>query len=310
MSLHQSVTFAPATGAGRCAYAGGEAVAVGLVLRETAGHSAYLLAERLRRRLADEAPADPIPLSVSIGVATSPKHGLTTQELLQAGERALFAAKNLGRDRAVMYDPEIVSSLIAAGDHGAMRREESIAAVMVLAETLDMRDTGTARHSQTVARYASLIATRLGLDPHVVKRVRLAGLLHDIGKIGVQDSILRKPGALTDEEYDEMKRHSELGARILAGANLEDISAWVLAQHERPDGRGYPNGLTDEQIPLEAKILAVADSHEAMTSDRVYRLALGHDAAQAELRRCAGTQFDARVVEALIDALAAEPVRA
>jgi len=107
-----------------------------------------------------------------------------------------------------------------------------------------------------------------------------------------------------------MKRHSELGARILAGANLEDISAWVLAHHERSDGRGYPNGLSAEQIPLEAKILAVADSYEAMTSDRVYRLALGHQAAQAELRRCAGTQFDARVVDALIDAVAAEPVRA
>jgi HD-GYP domain-containing protein (c-di-GMP phosphodiesterase class II) len=129
-------------------------------------------------------------------------------------------------------------------------------------------------------------------------------VLHDIGKIGVRDSILRKPGALTDAEYDEMQRHAELGARILAGANLDDISEWVLAHHERPDGHGYPFGLHDPEIPLEAKILAVADSYEAMTSDRVYRMALGHDIAQAELRKCAGAQFDPDVVEALIAALA------
>jgi HD-GYP domain-containing protein (c-di-GMP phosphodiesterase class II) len=131
-------------------------------------------------------------------------------------------------------------------------------------------------------------------------------VLHDIGKIGVRDSILKKAGALTDDEYDEMQRHAELGARILAGANLDDISGWVLAHHERPDGHGYPHSLRDHEIPLEAKILAVADSYEAMTSDRVYRKALGHDIAQAELLRCAGGQFDPEVVDALIAALTAE----
>ena len=109
-------------------------------------------------------------------------------------------------------------------------------------------------------------------------------MLHDIGKIGVPDSILRKPGPLTDDEYDEMQKHAELGARILAGANLEDISAWVLAHHERPDGRGYPHGLATQDIPLEAKILAVADSYEAMTSDRVYRMAMATTPRSEELR--------------------------
>jgi len=181
--------------------------------------------------------------------------------------------------------------------------------VMVLAETLDIRDTGTARHSQTVAHYCHLIARELGLDAGLAERLRVAGVLHDIGKIGVADSILRKPGPLTDAEYAEMQRHAELGARILAGANLDDIAEWVLAHHERPDGRGYPRGLHDLDIPLEAKIVAVADSYEAMTSDRVYRTALGHDAAQQELRRYAGSQFDAVVVDALLAALAAEPER-
>ncbi len=287
----------------RAARTAGDRFAV--LLPDTEPHSAYLLAERLRRRLSEEVPAHPVVLSASIGVATSPKHGLTSTDLVQAAERALYAAKSLGRDRAVMYDPEVVGSLIAAGEQGERRREENLAAVMVLAETLDIRDTGTARHSQTVARYAAMIAERLCMPTHRVERIRLAGVLHDIGKIGVPDAILRKPGPLTPEEYGEMKNHAELGARIVAGANLEDISAWVLAHHERPDGRGYPHGLPDGDIPIEAKILAVADSYEAMTSDRVYRMSIGHDAAQEELRNCSGSQFDPIVVEALIAALGA-----
>jgi diguanylate cyclase (GGDEF)-like protein/putative nucleotidyltransferase with HDIG domain len=288
----------------RAARIDGEEFAV--LLPDTEAHSAYLLAERLRTRIVDEIPAAPIELSVSIGVVSCPKHATTYQEMLNAGERALLAAKVLGGNRAVMYDPEIVGSLIAGEGRRELRRDENIAAVMVLAETLDMRDSGTAAHSQTVGRLCVSIGRELGLDESLIERLRVAGVLHDIGKIGVQDSILRKPGALREDEYAEMQRHAELGARILAGANLDDISEWVHAHHERPDGNGYPYGLHDEQIPLEAKILAVADSYEAMTSDRVYRLALGHDIAQAELRKYSGLQFDPVVVEALVSALAVE----
>ncbi|MEA2448772.1 MAG: hypothetical protein QOG63_704, partial [Thermoleophilaceae bacterium] len=282
----------------------GEGFAV--LLPDTEPHSAYLLAERLRARITKPAPDEKVELSVSIGVVACPKHGITCQELLRDGEQALIAAKAMGGNRAVMYDTEIVAGLAAGEGRRELRREENIAAVLVLAETLDIRDSGTAQHSQTVGRYAALVARRLGFDKGLVERLRVAGVLHDIGKIGVRDSILRKAGALTDDEYDEMQRHAELGARILAGANLDDVSEWVLAHHERPDGRGYPRGMHEHEIPLEAKILAVADSYEAMTSDRVYRKALGHDIAQAELLRCTGAQFDAEVVDALIAALAAE----
>jgi diguanylate cyclase (GGDEF)-like protein/putative nucleotidyltransferase with HDIG domain len=285
----------------RAARIDGEEFAV--ILPDTDAHSAYLLAERLRSRIAAAAPAAPVELRTSAGVVSCPRHGASPGELLNAGERALLAAKVLGGDRAVMYDPEIVGRLIAGEGRRELRRDENIAAVMVLAETLDMRDSGTARHSQTVARLVSMIARQLDLDDGLVERLRVAGVLHDIGKIGVQDSILRKPGALTDSEYAEMQRHAELGARILAGANLDDIAAWVLAHHERPDGRGYPHGLRDHEIPLEAKILAVADSYEAMTSDRVYRMSVGTEAARAELQRCAGSQFDPEVVDALLEAL-------
>jgi putative nucleotidyltransferase with HDIG domain len=178
--------------------------------------------------------------------------------------------------------------------------------VLILAETLDLRDTGTALHSQTVGRYAEMIAAALGLGEEQVTRIRLAGLLHDIGKIGVPDPILRKPGPLDEVEWEEMKKHPELGARILAGANLDDISGWVLAHHERPDGRGYPVGLRGDRIPLEAKILSVADAFEAMTAERVYSPPLPVGAAIAELQRHAGTQFDAHIVNTFVACLAAE----
>jgi putative nucleotidyltransferase with HDIG domain len=180
---------------------------------------------------------------------------------------------------------------------------------MLLAETLDLRDVGTARHSETVGRYAEQISRALGWDVARVERVRAAGILHDIGKLGISDATLHKPGRLSPQEWDEMRRHPELGARILEHANLRDIASWVLAHHERVDGGGYPRGLAGEQIPPEARILAVADAYEAMTADRPYRRALGRDKARAELLRGVGTQFDAGVVEAFLAVLDAEERR-
>jgi putative nucleotidyltransferase with HDIG domain len=178
-----------------------------------------------------------------------------------------------------------------------------LATVLSLAEALDQRDSGTARHSQTVGRLCEMMATQLRLDEDRIQRLRLAGILHDIGKIGVPDSILCKPGPLTTEEFAQMKRHPELGARILSSQEMDDVREWILAHHERPDGTGYPKGLTADEIPLEAAIVAVADAYEAMTSDRVYRLSIGTERAREELLICSGTQFDAQVVEALLRAL-------
>ena len=128
-------------------------------------------------------------------------------------------------------------------------------------------------------------------------------MLHDLGKLGIADAILHKAGSLTDAEWEEMTRHPEIGARILEHAGLRDIAAWVLAHHERLDGRGYPSGLAADEIPLEARILAVADAYEAMIADRPYRRGMPAEEARAELERCAGTQFDPTVVEAFLGTL-------
>jgi len=179
----------------------------------------------------------------------------------------------------------------------------SLTAMLNLAGALDMRDTGTARHSQVVGGYCEAMARRLGLPGSQVERVHVAGVLHDIGKIGVADSILRKPGALTTREQEAMKMHPKIGAWIL-DPDVADIRGWVLAHHEQPDGRGYPFGLGGGSIPVEARILAVADAYEAMTTDRVYRRSVGAETACAELRECTGTQFDSQAVDALLGWLA------
>ena len=279
---------------------GGEEFA--LILPEADAAEAYLAAEQIRTRLRAHFAERPVPLTMSFGIAAYPADGEDPDELLRAADGALYAAKALGRDRAVVHSPEI-AEIAEQQTHGHSRDDAHLATVLNLAEALDVRDTGTARHSQTVGRYAKLMARELALPADRVERVRIAGVLHDIGKIGVPDAILRKPGALSVEEWEHMRRHPETGARILGGSALDDIREWIVAHHERPDGRGYPHRLKGPDIPLEARILSVADAYEAMTSDRVYRKALGAEAARRELERGAGTQFDETVVAAFLRVL-------
>jgi diguanylate cyclase (GGDEF)-like protein/putative nucleotidyltransferase with HDIG domain len=281
---------------------GGEEFA--LIVPDTDEHGAYVLADRLRRVIRSSFASGGSELTASFGVASYPRHGATVDELLNAAGQGVYAAKQLGRDRTVIYNPEIAANIRAAGVRERAQAEEHLAAVLVLAETLDLRDSSTSRHSETVGRYAQAIARELSLPDRQTERVHLAGLLHDIGKIGIPDSILQKPGKLDEGEWEEMRKHPELGARILDGANLDDIGAWVLSHHERPDGRGYPLGLQGAEIPLEARILAVADSYEAMIAERVYKPGMPPEDAITELRRCAGSQFDPEVVEAFIALLA------
>src|SRR3954470_6172160 len=286
---------------GLAARLGGEEFALVLAGHDEAGGGT--VAERLRAAVPAAFADFPWPVTTSIGVAVSGPGNETASLLLRAATRAVFGAKRLGRDRCVVYHAEALEALLGTLDDPGTGGSEQLAATMLLAETLDLRDVSTARHSQTVGRYAEEIARALGLPGERVERTRAAGVLHDIGKLGVADAVLQKPGPLTDDEWADMRRHPELGARILDHANLRDVSAWVLAHHERLDGGGYPHGLAGAAIPLEARILAVADAYEAMTADRPYRAGLGHDAARDELRACAGSQFDPVVVDAFMKVL-------
>src|SRR3954467_5111564 len=279
---------------------GGEEVA--LLLPATEQHAAYLLAERLRRAVKEPSADGELP-SVSFGVASFPSHAADAEALMHAADQALYAAKAMGRDRSVIYNPEVLASVLG-GNLDPVAGNEHLSAVLVLAETLDLRDSGTASHSQTVGRLSALIAKALGLDDGRVERIRLAGMLHDIGKIGIPDWILHKPGKLDDVEWAEIRKHPEMGARIAASAKLDDISEWILYHHERVDGFGYPSRLPGDKIPIEAKILAVADAYEAMTAERVYKRAMPAAAAERELHDQSGSQFDADVVAALLGAIA------
>jgi diguanylate cyclase (GGDEF)-like protein len=281
----------------------GEEFAV--VLRDTDRVAALAVAERLRAAVRDEFTDLPVPVSVSVGLAATGTDLDTASEVLRAAHRALDAAKRLGRDQAVPYQPQTTGLLDGLGHaNGAAGNGEQLAAAMLLAETLDLRDIGTSLHSHTVGQLAEQTGRHLGWADDRIERLHAAGVLHDIGKLGIPDAILQKPGALDADEWQEMRRHPEIGARILEHANLRDIADWVRAHHERVDGRGYPAGLAGTAIPAEARVLAVADAYEAMTADRPYRRGMGPDAAEAELRRAAGTQFDAEVVEALLEAIA------
>jgi HD-GYP domain-containing protein (c-di-GMP phosphodiesterase class II) len=173
-------------------------------------------------------------------------------------------------------------------------------AVRALALAVDAKDPYTRHHSERVACYAAGVATELGFSAEHIERVHTAGVLHDVGKIAVPDAVLLSQHPLSDEQYETMKGHSVAGERLVEGAGLPQIARWVRAHHERFDGRGYPDGLAGEVIPLEGRILAVADSFEAMTSDRYYRAAMSAQDALAELQRCAGSQFDQRLVEIMV----------
>jgi PAS domain S-box-containing protein len=201
--------------------------------------------------------------------------------------------------QGLMYD---VSTEKEAQASLRRSREET---VRRLSHAAELRDDDTGAHIERVSRYCELIAERLGLDPEFREQLRIASPMHDVGKIGIADAILLKPGPLDAAERAEMERHAEIGHRILAGSGAEllDLAAMIAwTHHERFDGNGYPRGLKGEEIPLEGRIAAVADVFDALTSDRVYRPALPHAEAVALMRSERGSHFDPRVLDAFLKA--------
>ncbi|MHB8658733.1 MAG: bifunctional diguanylate cyclase/phosphohydrolase [Solirubrobacteraceae bacterium] len=280
---------------------GGEEFA--LILPDTDQSDALIVAERARCALLDGLLGLGVPVTISIGIATFPDHAETAASLLHAADVALYEAKASGRNCTVLFSREARDIAHHATRDRDIGGERFMAVMLDLAAVVDLRFSGSARHSETVGRYAEMMGRELGLSEERVARVRLAGLLHDIGKVAIADAILNKPRELSPEELATVRSHPTLGAQILEHPSLVDIRSWVFAHHERPDGLGYPNGLSGAELGIEARILAVADAYEAMTSDRAYRSSIGGAAARAELMSCADRQFDREVVEAFLSVL-------
>jgi diguanylate cyclase (GGDEF)-like protein len=283
-----------------CGRVGGDEFMAAFVRLDAA--STQRVVARLRAKVASiDINASERAITVSAGIAEFPRHTKVQEELLHLADGAMYWAKLDGKDRSSIYSPDF--DLALSPEEAAERnlRAGLVNTVHALAKAVDAKDGYTHSHSQRVAIYATILAERLRLDPARIEKIRTAGVLHDVGKIGISDSILLKPGPLTAEEFNEMRRHSELGRDIIAGAGMHEVAEWVFHLHERFDGRGYPAGLSGEEIPLESRILHCADALEAMTSSRIYREAMPLDVAIRELEDSMGSYFDPDVTTALVE---------
>jgi HD-GYP domain-containing protein (c-di-GMP phosphodiesterase class II) len=231
-----------------------------------------------------------------MGIAVCPDDSRHREELIAYADASLTEAKQVSGNALVVAQRE-PGEIIA--------KERSPFGVLdALVRAVDRKDRYTRRHSQQNAEFAVELGKAVGLTEGAVSALRIAGLLHDVGKIGVPDDILKKPGPLSDEERALMREHVVLSNLIVHGIpNLEDVSDAVYCHHERWDGMGYPRGLKGEEIPLPGRIMATVEAYSAMILDRPYRKALTGEEAAAELRRNSGTQFDPELVEPFIQLL-------
>ena len=250
-------------------------------------------------------------ITVSAGVATFPQHGRERDSLIRLADGALYWAKEHGKNQVRLARADVAELSEFRRVASGADRIARFRAAASLARAVDSRDAYTGSHSERVANLAAEIATRLGLPAEEVELTRLAGSLHDLGKLAIPEEILRKPAALSDAERLVLERHPQIGYRMLESLGVDPIAYWVLHHHERWDGSGYPDGLAGDRIPLGARIIFVSDAFDAMTSDRIYRDSLSFEDAVAEVERCAGSQFDPEVVHAFLACVGAQiPVSA
>jgi diguanylate cyclase (GGDEF)-like protein/putative nucleotidyltransferase with HDIG domain len=257
---------------------------------------------RLRGMLADRAlqfgESESLPVTVSAGICSFPEHAGSVTDLLSGAAITLQEAKTSGGDGVRVAGPGF--------DIPAEIRTFDVYQGLILA--VDGKDHYTKRHSEDVARYAVFLAERIGLDPELISTVRVAALLHDVGKIGVPDAILRKPARLSENEFSVMRQHVTLGDSIVRDLpNVDLLRAGIRHHHERWDGTGYPDALREDDIPLVARVVAVGDVFSAMTTTRPYRKALSLDEALRRLEEAAGTQLEGRLVESFVEGIRTAP---
>lgn len=271
-----------------------------VVIPGASAEKAHMLATKIRSRLHEEGFCRPsetrtVPISLSFGIACYPNDGQSRHELLTLADSNLYQAKN--SDEGIVFTSE------SQRQNRELRAEASFEVLDALITAVDNKDRYTRKHSEDVTEYALWMADELGLSEETMRTLRIGGLLHDVGKIGVPDEILRKPGRLTPEEFENMKRHPRLGELIVGGIpGMESILDAVRSHHERWDGNGYPDQLSGEQIPFMGRLLAVADAFSAMTTDRPYRKGMEFGVALEEIRANIGTQFDPAMAHAFISA--------
>jgi diguanylate cyclase (GGDEF)-like protein len=284
---------------------GGEEFVV--ILPEATAEDALDIAERIRKAVSFSSfeISGGLHLTCSVGVACYPEHGADQDALLTAADQAMYGAKRLGRNQVRMVsDPAIIALLTTETAEGGREETALHGTVDALVTLVEKRDWSLGHHSQQVADLLRQLALAYGMSLEEAQAVALAGQLHDIGKVAIPDAILQKPGPLTEEEREQMRRHSIVGAEVISCIpSLRPLAPVIRAHHERWDGQGYPDHLQSEQIPLAARLIAVVDSYTVMITDRPYQLARPQAVALVELQRCAGSQFDPRVVEAFISLL-------
>lgn len=287
-----------------CRYGGDE---FSVILNDAGADTATTIGERVRKAVERCAAAvgAPAGITVSLGIAVYPENAQNAEELVKFADEALYRVK-LSRRNGVQVYSSVIDDLRT--ELGEGESPSLLNTLQTLIAVINARDRYTYGHSERVMQYALALGEELGLTPEDLRLLRYAAFLHDIGKIEIGREILNKRGPLTEEEYAVVKRHTLYGVQIIEPIQtLERIVAVVLHHHERFDGQGYPAGLAGAEIPLLARILAVADAFDAMRSHRPYREALTLPAALEEVRRGRGAQFDPLVVDALLGVSESRP---
>src|SRR3954447_18950735 len=279
---------------------GGDEFTLALVRADA--HSAERVLNRLRDALGrmTVGPAGE-HLGFSAGIAEFPRHARNRDDVLQCADIALYWGKADGRGRSLIYRPDRGDALSPQKSEEAVRQRSLLSTLTALAKAVDSKSRWTAGHSERVATYAVAIANSFDLAEDRVNSIRQAALLHDVGKIGIADSILVKDQPLNLEELDELQRHSELGRAMLSGAGLPELARWVFHLHERFDGDGYPYGLGGREIPMESRLRPAADALDGMPRPTAYRRHRPLREALAELSYCAGTRLDPEIAGRMID---------